>query len=93
MATFLIKRPPGPEDTGHGVKKAFMVPLTEAAGPFHERFGIDVYTIFNMTEISSPIVSEPNPVKLGTCGKVRAAWMCGWSMPMIAKCRWARWAR
>lgn len=72
MATFLIKRPPGPEDKDHGVRKAFMVPLTEAAGPFHERFGIDVYTIFNMTEISSPIVSEPNPVKLGTCGKVRA---------------------
>ena len=72
MATFLIKRPPGPEDRAHGVRKAFMVPLTEAAGPFHERFGIDVYTIFNMTEISSPIVSEPNPVKLGTCGKVRA---------------------
>ena len=71
MATFLIKRPRGPEDTGHGVRKAFMVPLTEAARPFHERFGIDVYTIFNMTEISSPIVSEPNPVKLGTCGKVR----------------------
>lgn len=72
MATFLIKRPPGPEDRDHGVCKAFMVPLTEAAGPFHERFGIDVYTIFNMTEISSPIVSEANPVKLGTCGKVRA---------------------
>jgi carnitine-CoA ligase len=72
MATFLIKRPPGPEDRDHGVRKAFMVPLTEAAGPFHERFGIDVYTIFNMTEISSPIVSEPNPVKLGTCGKVRS---------------------
>ena len=71
MATFLIKRPPGPEDTDHGVRKAFMVPLTEAAGPFHERFGIDVYTIFNMTEISSPIVSGPIPVKLGTCGKVR----------------------
>jgi crotonobetaine/carnitine-CoA ligase len=71
MATFLIKRPPGPEDTGHGVRKAFMVPLTEVAMPFHARFGIDVYTIFNMTEISSPVVSEPNPVKLGTCGKVR----------------------
>lgn len=71
MATFLIKRPPGPEDTDHGVRKAFMVPLTEAAEPFHERFGIDVYTIFNMTEISSPIVSESNPAKLGTCGKAR----------------------
>jgi crotonobetaine/carnitine-CoA ligase len=72
MATFLIKRPPGPEDQDHGVRKAFMVPLTEAAGPFKERFGIDVFTIFNMTEVSSPIVSEANPAKLGTCGKVRS---------------------
>ena len=66
-----MKRAPGPEDRDHGVRLAFMVPLTGDAGPFRERFGIDVYTIFNMTEISSPIVSEPNPVKPGTCGKVR----------------------
>ena len=71
MATFLMKRAPGPEDRDHGVRLAFMVPLTGDAGPFRTRFGIDVYTIFNMTEISSPIVSEPNPVKPGTCGKVR----------------------
>jgi crotonobetaine/carnitine-CoA ligase len=48
-----------------------MVPLTETCTEFYERFGIDVYTIFNMTEISSPIVSEPNPTKRGTCGKKR----------------------
>ena len=71
MATFLIKNPPSDQDRAHGVKTALMVPLTEAAGPFHERFGIDVYTIFNMTEISSPIVSGPNPTKTGTCGKMR----------------------
>lgn len=71
MATFLMKAPASIRDREHRIRAAFMVPLTEAAGPFHERFGIDVYTIFNMTEISSPIVSEPNPVKLGTCGKVR----------------------
>jgi len=72
MATFLMKRPPAPDDRDNDVRVAFMVPLTDAAGPFHERFGIDVFTIFNMTEISSPIVSEANPKKLGTCGKVRA---------------------
>lgn len=72
MATFLMKAPRSPRDREHNVRIAFMVPLTEAAGPFHERFGIDVYTIFNMTEVSSPIVSEPNPVKPGTCGKVRS---------------------
>ena len=71
MATFLIKRPPAPDDRDNQVRVAFMVPLTDDAGPFHERFGIDVFTIFNMTEISSPIVSKANPVKRGTCGKVR----------------------
>ncbi len=71
MATFLMKAPPSPRDREHKVRTAFMVPLTEAAGPFHQRFGIDVYTIFNMTEVSSPIVSDPNPIKPGTCGKVR----------------------
>lgn len=71
MATFLLKQPATEDDRKHGLKKVFMVPLTEAASELHQRFGIDVYTIFNMTEISSPIVSEPNPTRRGTCGKVR----------------------
>ncbi len=71
MATFLLKVPPGPEDRSHKVRKCFIVPLNDGAQEFHERFGCDVYTIFNMTEISSPIVSEPNPKVRGTCGKVR----------------------
>ncbi|MBO6633473.1 AMP-binding protein [Parvibaculum sp.] len=71
MATFLLKEPASPRDREHKVRLALMVPLTESAGEFHTRFGIDVYTIFNMTEISSPIVSEPNPTALGSCGTVR----------------------
>jgi crotonobetaine/carnitine-CoA ligase len=71
MATFLMKQPPRSNDKQHGVMKAFMVPLSDDAPAFTERFGIDIYTIFNMTEISSPIVSEPNPTVRGTCGKVR----------------------
>lgn len=71
MATFLLKRPPSPTDRDHSVRVAFMVPLTDDAPAITERFGIDIYTIFNMTEIASPIVSEANPAKRGTCGKVR----------------------
>jgi len=71
MATFLLKQQADAADRDHSVDLAFMVPLTETAQEFHQRFGIDVYTIFNMTEISSPIVSEPNPVRRGTCGKAR----------------------
>jgi crotonobetaine/carnitine-CoA ligase len=72
MATFLLKAPPSDDDRRHAVKKCFIVPLSDGADEFHRRFGCDVYTIFNMTEISSPIVSEPNPAVRGTCGKVRA---------------------
>jgi crotonobetaine/carnitine-CoA ligase len=71
MATFLLKEPPSARDREHKVRLALMVPLMESAAEFRRRFGIDIYTIFNMTEISSPIVSEANPAKLGTCGKVR----------------------
>jgi crotonobetaine/carnitine-CoA ligase len=71
MATFLIKQPPSPKDRDHKVRVAFMVPFTDDAAAFKERFGVDIYTIFNMTEISSPIVSEANPGRRGTCGKPR----------------------
>lgn len=71
MATFLLKQTAGPGDRDHSLRLAFMVPMTEAASELHERFGIDIYTIFNMTEISSPIVSDPNPTRRGTCGKKR----------------------
>jgi carnitine-CoA ligase len=71
MATFLSKAPPSAQDKAHKVRTCFIVPLTEGAHDFQSRFGVNVYTIFNMTEISSPIVSTPNPTARGTCGKVR----------------------
>ncbi|MEM6483696.1 MAG: AMP-binding protein [Pseudomonadota bacterium] len=71
MATFLLKQPPSEQDQDHSLRLAFMVPMTETAVDLHKRFGIDIYTIFNMTEISSPIVSEPNPTERGTCGQQR----------------------
>ena len=72
MATFLIKEPPSPGDRDHRLRLAFMVPFTNDAPTFATRFGVDIYTIFNMTEISSPLVSGPNPPKRGTCGRPRA---------------------
>ena len=71
MGTFLLKQPPSDGDRDHGVRLVFMVPLTETCAEFKARFGPDVFTIFNMTEVSSPIVSEANPTKRGTCGRKR----------------------
>ena len=71
MAVFLEKLPPKPDDADNPMRLVFMVPLAGDIAAFSKRFGLDVYTIFNMTEISSPIVSEVNPKQLGACGKVR----------------------
>ena len=71
MGTFLLKQPPSDGDRDHGIRLVFMVPLTETCAEFKTRFGPDVFTIFNMTEVSSPIVSEANPTKRGTCGRKR----------------------
>lgn len=72
MVNFITKRPPSPDDTDHPVKKFLIIPLTEDGPSFAKRFGVDVYTLYNMTEISTPLVSERNPSKIGSCGRPRA---------------------
>lgn len=71
MATFLEKQPERPDDANNPLRLTLMVPLPGNSEAFSKRFGVDVHTIFNMTEVSSPIISEPNPTTRGTCGKVR----------------------
>ena len=72
MTNFITKRPPGPEDRDHPLKKVIIVPLSEDAPSFAARFGVETYTLYNMTEISTPLVSELNPGKIGSCGRARA---------------------
>jgi carnitine-CoA ligase len=72
MATFLLKQPPHPRDRDHGLRMAFIVPLGQSGPPFHERFGVDVFTLFNMTEICTPLISKANPTKDSICGRPRA---------------------
>lgn len=71
MAQFIEKLPPTPDDTDNPLRVMFMVPLAGDIKAFAARFGVEVYTIFNMTEVSTPIFSEPNPEVRGTCGKAR----------------------
>jgi len=71
MLPFLMKLPPSNRDQEHTLRKAVCVPWNEEAMALGRRFGIDLRTTFNMTEVSSPMVSDPYPLKAGTCGKVR----------------------
>lgn len=71
MTTFLLKEPPSSADRAHGLRKVIMLPLSDDATQFTERFGVDVITMYNMTETSTPIVSELNTPIRGTCGRLR----------------------
>jgi crotonobetaine/carnitine-CoA ligase len=68
MATFLLKQPPSPRDRDHKLRMVFIVPLGQSGKPFHERFGVDFFTLFNMTEICTPLISRANPTKDNICG-------------------------
>jgi carnitine-CoA ligase len=72
MATFLLKQPPGPRDRDHPLRMVFIVPLGQSGRPFRERFGVDFFTLFNMTEICTPLISRANPAKDNVCGRPRA---------------------
>ncbi len=71
MASFLQKQEPRADDADNPLRMVFTVPLVNDVEAFSKRFDVDVYTIFNMTEISTPIVSGRNPTARGTCGKRR----------------------
>jgi carnitine-CoA ligase len=72
MATFLLKQPPHPSDRDHKLRMVFIVPLGQSGRAFRERFGVDVFTLFNMTEICTPLISRANPEKDSICGRPRA---------------------
>ena len=71
MATFLLKAPEKPDDRDHELRMVFIVPLGQSGPAFRERFGVEVYTLFNMTEISTPLISAENPTKANSCGRPR----------------------
>jgi crotonobetaine/carnitine-CoA ligase len=71
MTPFLLKQPPNPDDMNHPLRNVMTVPWNEDAAALGRRHGLDMRTAYNMTEICSPLISEINPVVLGTCGKPR----------------------
>ena len=70
MPKFLLKEPPSPNDRNHSLHSVLLLPSDDTA-PIAARFGVDVYTCFNMTETCMPIVSGVNPAPAGTCVPAR----------------------
>jgi crotonobetaine/carnitine-CoA ligase len=72
MGSFLMKQPPDAGDRDHSLRMAFFVPHTGEGPAFARRFNVQVHTLFNMTEIATPLISEANPAEAGVCGRPRA---------------------
>lgn len=72
MSSFVAKQPPAADDRNHTLRKVQMIPLDDDWRAFAERFNVQVFTLYNMSELNVPIISEPNPETLGTCGRKRA---------------------
>jgi crotonobetaine/carnitine-CoA ligase len=72
MVPFVYNQPKREDDAQHPLKKVLMVPLIDEVEDFKERFGVQVQTCFNMTEISTPICSDGfNLFDNKSCGRVR----------------------
>lgn len=71
MASFLIKEPPSAQDRDHPLRRAFITPFGEDGPLFAQRFGVEAWTIYNMTEIASPMHAGPNITRKGIAGKPR----------------------
>ncbi|MCR8825796.1 AMP-binding protein [Pseudosulfitobacter koreensis] len=76
MASFLLKSPATPRDRDHSLRKVFIVPFGEDGPAFAARFGTQVWTIYNMTEVASPLHAGPDITDKGLAGTPRDWWEC-----------------
>ena len=73
MADFLLKASAHPSDRDTSLRKVLQQPLTHDPSAFAERFGVEIHTQFDMTEVGPCVVSESitaaSRVEKGYCGK------------------------
>jgi crotonobetaine/carnitine-CoA ligase len=72
IAAMLASRPATPEDADNPLRFVTMIPLVDDIDGFRERFAVAVRTMYNQTELSSPISSPGvDLVDPRSCGRLR----------------------
>jgi crotonobetaine/carnitine-CoA ligase len=71
MVQFLMQQPVVAGERDHPLKKAVIAPFGDEALAFARRFGVQVFTEFNMTELSVPLWAGPDTAVRGACGRPR----------------------
>lgn len=68
--SFVWSQPASPEDRNHVLRNVLMAPLAADPDAFMSRFGVRIASVFNMTEISSPIWTQWE-LHGKSCGRLR----------------------
>jgi len=76
MSAFLAKSEPRPDDADNPLRCLTLFPISEETVRLAQRFDFDYLTGFNMTEVSSPLVTELNTRVHGSCGRPRTGVQC-----------------
>jgi crotonobetaine/carnitine-CoA ligase len=76
MGEFLAKAPPRADDRDNSLRHMTMFPINGATVALSQRFGFAYVTGFNMTEVSTPLITELNSEVFGSCGKPRTGVTC-----------------
>jgi crotonobetaine/carnitine-CoA ligase len=77
MAAFLRGMAAEPADIDNPLRTVLMAPLNGDVPAFERRFGVGVATVYNMTEISSPLIAPVSEVHDGrAAGRVRRGYEC-----------------
>ncbi|MEQ8263888.1 AMP-binding protein [Pseudohaliea sp.] len=74
MAEFLMSQPPRDDDAANPLKRVLMAPVIKDIEAFVKRFDVNVFTCYNMTETSMPLVSGREALfgeGITSCGKAR----------------------
>lgn len=78
VSNFLMKQPPTPADADNPLRTVIQVPLAQDAPEFCKRFGVNMHTAIDMTEMGPAIMSDllalEKPMPHGFCGRPQDIW-------------------
>ncbi len=74
LAQMLLNQPEQADDADNPMRTVCMAPVIPEVDEFSRRFGVDVFTTYNMTEINCPIIRADAPCtgdNYRSCGQAR----------------------
>jgi crotonobetaine/carnitine-CoA ligase len=74
LAQMLLNQPPQDHDADNPLRTVAMAPVIPEVDAFRERFDVDVFTTYNMTEINCPIIRSDTSCtneNYRSCGRAR----------------------